>query len=77
MIQTKISLEDKQNTFLNNYKLFGFKNRSSMIRVAINRLKEEFELEQLRKSADIYSEVYSEEKELRELTESALSGWPE
>ena len=77
MIQTKISLEDKQNTFLNNYKLFGFKNRSSMIRVAINRLKEEFELEQLRKSADIYSEVYSEEKELRELTESALTGWPE
>ncbi len=77
MTQTKIMLDDAQISFLENYKLLGFKNKSSVIRTAIDHLQEEFEREQLQKSAEIYLEVYSEESELKELTESALAGWPE
>jgi hypothetical protein len=28
-------------------------------------------------SANLYAEIYDEEEEARELTESATSGWPE
>jgi hypothetical protein len=35
------------------------------------------ELENLKKSAELYSEIYSENDNLKELTETALSGWPE
>jgi len=35
------------------------------------------ELENLRKSAEVYSEIYSEDNDLKELTETAINGWPE
>jgi hypothetical protein len=35
------------------------------------------ELENIKKSADLYTEVYSEDDDLKGLTESAISGWPE
>ncbi len=35
------------------------------------------ELESLRKSAELHSEIYSEDDELKELTETAFNGWPE
>ena len=48
-----------------------------MLRAAIDELKKELELQQLRRSADLYSEIYSEDDDLKELTETAISGWPE
>ena len=77
MLQAKFSVEETQVQFLNNYKRYGFKDKSSMLREAIARFKKEVELESLRKSADLYSEIYSEDDELQELTETALQGWPE
>ena len=77
MIQTKVSINDKQYLFLNKYKTFGFKNKSSMFREALDLLMREFKHDQLKKSAELYSEIYSEDKELRELTNSAINGWPE
>ena len=77
MLQAKFSVEEAQARFLNNYKVYGFKDKSSMLRAAINHFKKEFELERLEKSADLYSEIYSEDKDLRELTEIAATGWPE
>ncbi len=77
MIQAKIQLSKDQNDFLNNFKTFGFKNRSSMVRLAIDHLKKELETLQLKNSARIYSEIYQEGSELKELTESSLTGWPE
>ena len=44
---------------------------------ALWRLQEEFELRSLRQSADLYAEVYEEDTDLQELTEAALSEWPE
>jgi hypothetical protein len=77
MLQAKFSIEETQARFLNNYRDYGFKDKSSMLRAAISHFKKEFELKHLKKSADLYSEIYSEDKDLRELTETAATGWPE
>ncbi len=77
MLQTKFSVEEVQARFLNDHKAYGFKDKSSMVRAAINHFKKEFELERLKKSADLYSEIYSEDENLKKLTETAASGWPE
>ncbi len=77
MLQAKFSVEETQVQFLNDFKLYGFKDKSAMLREAIERFKKEVELESLRKSAELYSEIYSEDDEFKELTETALNGWPE
>ena len=48
-----------------------------MLRAAIDQLKRELELEQLKQSADLYSEIYSADDDLQALTDTAKSGWPE
>jgi hypothetical protein len=77
MLQAKFSVEESQSHFLKNFKVYGFKDKSSMLRAAIDHFKKEKELESLRKSADLYSEIYSEDDDLKELTETAITGWPE
>jgi hypothetical protein len=77
MLQAKFSVEESQAQFLSRYKEFGFKDKSTMLRVAIDQFKKTLELEQLKQSADLYAEVYSEDNDLVELTETALDGWPE
>ncbi len=77
MLQAKFSVEEAQARFLNNYKEYGFKDKSSMLRAAISHFKKEFELRRLKQSADLYSEIYSEDEDLKELTETAATGWPE
>ncbi len=77
MQQAKISIKDEQVEFLENHKLYGYKDKSSMVREALKRLKEEVERKSLRQSADLYAEIYKNDSELKELTESAISGWPE
>ena len=76
MLQAKFSVEETQAQFLNNFKVYGFKDKSSMLREAIDHFKKEMELESLRKSAELYSEMYAEDNDLKELTETALHGWP-
>ena len=77
MLQAKFSIEETQVHFLNNFKEDGFKDKSLMLRTAINHFKSKLELESLKKSADLYSEIYSENDDLKELTETSVSGWPE
>ena len=77
MLQAKFSLKESQAFFLNKYKYYGFKDKSTMLRVAIDQFKKNLELEQLKQSADLYAEVYSEDDDLKELTEAASDGWPE
>jgi len=64
-------LTDPLMEFLCNYKLYGFDNKSSMVREALLRLKRELELKQ---SADLNAEIYEEDADLRELTETAVRG---
>ncbi len=77
MQQINLTIYEPQVNFLKNYQVYGFQNQSSMIRAALNRLQEELELQNLRESADLYAEIYDDDAELQELTEIAISGWPE
>ena len=77
MLQSKFSLKETQVRFLSKYKDYGFKDKSTMLRVAIDQFKKKLELDQLRQSANLYAEVYSEDDDLKELTEAASDGWPE
>jgi hypothetical protein len=77
MLQMKFSVEESHAHFLNNYREYGFKDKSTMLRAAINHFKKKFELKRLKESADLYSEIYSEDKDLKELTNTATTGWPE
>ena len=77
MLQAKFSVKESQAQFLSRYKDYGFKDKSTMLRAAIDQFKKNLELEQLKQSADLYAEDYSEDNDLIELTETALDGWPE
>ena len=77
MQQAKFSVEEAQANFLNNFKAYGFKDKSSLLRTAIDHFKNKLEIESLKKSAELYSEIYFENDSLKELTETALTGWPE
>ncbi len=77
MQQSKFSLTSPLIEFLGNYKHYGFKDKSSMVRAALIRLQEEIELQSLKQSADLYAEIYGEDAELRELTDFAIAEWPE
>ena len=77
MLQAKFSIGNDQAKFIENYKEYGFKDKSEMVRKAINLLQEELEEKLLRDSAEIYAEIYTEEESLRMLTEFAIEGWPE
>ena len=77
MQQAKFSVEEEQIAFLNSFKTYGFKDKSSLIRTAIDHLKNKLDLENLKKSAELYSEIYSEDENLKDLTETAMTGWPE
>ena len=77
MQQAKFSLTSSLVEFLGNYKHYGFKDKSAMVRVALLQLQEEFERRTLEQSAELYAELYEEDTDLQELTEDALEGWPE
>lgn len=77
MLQTSFSVEESQASFLNDYRRHGFKDRSSMLRAAIDHFKRDLNRESLESSADLYAEIYSEDGDLRDLTEAGSSGWPE
>jgi len=77
MLQAKFSIGSEQAKFIENYKDYGFKDKSELVRKAINLLQEELEEKSLRESAELYAEIYEQEEELRELTQAAIEGWPE
>jgi hypothetical protein len=77
MQQAKFSCQENQVEFLSNYKNYGFKDKSAMVRESLNLLREKLEAQRLRESADLYAETYMEDSELKILTDSAVQGWPE
>jgi Arc/MetJ-type ribon-helix-helix transcriptional regulator len=77
MLQTKISLEERQIAFLSSHQQFGFRDRSALVRAALDRMQAEMERQCLEASAALYAEAYGADPDLRQLTEDALTGWPE
>jgi Arc/MetJ-type ribon-helix-helix transcriptional regulator len=76
MVPTKITLEQSQIDFLAQFKDLGFKDKSSVVRLALNRLRTELEQQELERSADLYAEVYAEDVDLQKLTALAGVDWP-
>lgn len=76
MVQAKFSLEEAQITFLEQCQEYGFKDKSSVIRTAIDRLHHELERKKLEQSAGLYAELYEMDDEIKELTELGVRDWP-
>ena len=77
MHQVKISVSEKQIALLNKHNSYGFKDKSSLVRKALDNYIKELELQKLKQSADLYNEIYNQDSELKDLTDSAISEWPE
>jgi hypothetical protein len=76
MEQAKISFEKDHITFLNKYQELGYKDKSSLVRSAIEHFIKSVEKQKLAKSAKLYAEIYREDSDLRNLTNSAIEDWP-
>ena len=77
MVQAKFTIEEAHVHFLNHHKKYGFKDKSAVIRTALDCLEKNLEQEKLKMSADLYAKLYEEDKRLQELTETAITEWPE
>ena len=77
MQQAKFSLTRSLVDFLGDYRQYGFKDKSAMVRAALVELQVDFERRSLEQSAELYAELYEVDEDLQELTESALAEWPE
>ena len=76
MQQVKVSLSESQIQFLSSHNAYGFRDRSQMVRTALQRLQQEVELAELEHSAKLYSEVYAEDLESQEWVEGCCRDWP-
>jgi Arc/MetJ-type ribon-helix-helix transcriptional regulator len=76
MAQAKFTIEQSHIDFLEQFKDRGFKDKSEIVRLALDRLAQELETQELIQSADSYAELYREDLELQHLTNAASMSWP-
>jgi Arc/MetJ-type ribon-helix-helix transcriptional regulator len=76
MTQAKFTLDRSHIDFLDQFKDRGFKDKSSIVRLALDKLAQELEQQDLERSADLYAELYQDDEELRQLTNAATIDWP-
>jgi Arc/MetJ-type ribon-helix-helix transcriptional regulator len=76
MIQSKFTLTQSHHDFLEEFKERGFKDKSSIVRLALDRLYQELERQELEESAQLYAELYVADEELQQLTDAAMANWP-
>ena len=72
-LELNLKLNESQANFLNHYQDYGFNSQSAMIQSALEKLKEEIEDKELEESAKLYAEIYQEDSDLQELTETACA----
>lgn len=72
-----LNIEAAQLHFLLHHKNYGFKDEAEMIKVALQKLQSELEAQDLEESAKLYAEIYEEDAELQELTETASADFRE
>ena len=68
MPQAKFSLEESHIKFLAEFGRYGFKDKSDVVRNALDRLHMELAQQRLRESADLYAQVYADDNETQEWT---------
>jgi hypothetical protein len=74
--ETIIRLDQQEEEFVNHYAELGFTNPEQMIKRGLQLLKEEVVRHvQLSKSADLYAELYDQDEDSKEWTESATKDW--
>jgi Arc/MetJ-type ribon-helix-helix transcriptional regulator len=76
MIPTKFALEQSHVDFLDQFKTLGFKDKSSIVRLALDKLHQEIERQELEQSAQLYAELYANDEQLQQLTDTAIDNWP-
>ena len=76
MVQAKFTIEQSHIDFLEQFKDRGFKDKSEIVRLALDRLAQELERQELIQSADSYAELYRADEELQQLTNAAIVSWP-
>lgn len=77
MKQAKFSITDEQILFLDSYRALGFKDKSEVVRTALERLRAHLLDEELARSADLYAELYDTDEDAQAWVEDAHKGWPE
>ena len=75
MVQAQFNLDESLWAFVQQSWQYGFQNQDELIRAALGKLQQE--LYSLEMSADLYAEVYAEDKDLQALTDSAIAVWTE
>jgi Arc/MetJ-type ribon-helix-helix transcriptional regulator len=76
MIQAKFSLNEEHLLVLEECRKYGFKDRSALVRAAIDLLSAQLERQRLQESAALYAEVYEQDEETRDWTKDAAAAWP-
>ena len=77
MLQSKFSLEPAQVAFLEQHQTYGFKDKSEVVRFALQSLQQSLEQKHLYESAELYAQLCEEDPEIKDLAEAALAEWPE
>ena len=76
MKQAKFSLTDSQVSFLEEYQSYGFKDKSELVRSALERYRESLILQELERSAQLYAELYEGDEEAQTWVDAASRDWP-
>ena len=58
MPQIKISLDDENANFVNNFREYGYSSKSAIVDDAVKRLHRELMSQALRESAELYQQIY-------------------
>ena len=71
-----VEIEEKPSKFVKEYAEYGFHSSDELVNEAIRLLMEEINQKQtLEHSADLYAEVYAEDKEAQEWVQAAINDW--
>lgn len=77
MIEAKFTIEESHNQFLEHHQAFGFKDKSEIVRQALDLFYAQLMQQQLEESAKLYEEVYAEDKTLETWVKAKIAAWPE
>ena len=76
MYQVNLSLPDSQIEFLGRHRDYGFRDRSELVRRALECFQRQIELTELEDSANLYAQLYAEDPQSQEWVADSSKEWP-
>lgn len=76
MKQAKFSIDEAHLLVLEECQKYGFKDKSALVRAAIDLLSAKLQEQRLQESAALYAEMYEQDDEAKEWTGDASREWP-